>query len=101
MTTNLDKPAIAVHGFTADASGALCGTYIKHDGLTAREHACIQLRVPKSGDAELDALIRESVRQELAGMAMQGFLASNLEAVDSFAAVAHADALLAALEASQ
>jgi hypothetical protein len=73
-------------------------------GLTGREHACIQLRVPESGDPELDSLIREAVRREMAGMAMQGLLAGagsgfSHEAIADLAAI-HADALLAALEAS-
>ena len=74
-------------------------------GLTKREHACIALRVPKTGDAELDALIRTAQRRDVAAMAMQGILASG--AYGHFAlsdnsanwAVKHADALLAALSA--
>ena len=31
-----------------------------YPGVTKREYACIKLRVPKSGDDELDALIREA-----------------------------------------
>lgn len=35
-------------------------------GLTKREYAAIHLRVPRSGDEELDAMIREEQRNELA-----------------------------------
>lgn len=42
-------------------------------GLTAREHAAIQLRVPTSGTPWLDDMIRQSLRNGLAARAMQGF----------------------------
>ncbi len=45
-------------------------------GLTKRENACIQLRVPKSGDDELDVLIKEARRHEAAVRAMEGLLAN-------------------------
>lgn len=45
-------------------------------GLTKREYAAIHLRVPRSGDEELDAMIREAQRNELATRAMQGLLAN-------------------------
>lgn len=36
-----------------------------HHGLTKREHAAISLRVPRSGNAELDAMILEARRWDL------------------------------------
>ncbi len=36
------------------------GTVCPYVGLTKLEYACIQLRVPESGDDELDALINEA-----------------------------------------
>lgn len=45
-------------------------------GLTKREYAAIHLRVPRSGDDELDAMIREAQRDALATRAMQGLLAN-------------------------
>jgi hypothetical protein len=88
MTTTLDMPAIA--------------------DLTPRAVACIQLRVPKSGDAELDNLIREAVRRELAGRAPPppedfGWTAGEHSEGQRMTrwASQYADALLAALEASQ
>jgi hypothetical protein len=98
MSANLDKPAMPHVSSYFDGGEP---NEIS-PGLTAREHACIQLRVPKSGDPELDALIREAVRRDLAGKAMQGMLSSHYPAVTSehhsIWAVAAADALLAALE---
>ena len=43
-------------------------------GLTKREHAAILLRVPKSGDDEIDAMIREANRRDAAAAAMRGLL---------------------------
>jgi hypothetical protein len=40
------------------------------DGMTLREYAAIQLKVPSSGNEELDALIWESMRNDLAAKAM-------------------------------
>lgn len=44
-------------------------------GLTKREYAAIHLRVPKSGNEELDEMIREAQRNEMAARAMHGLLA--------------------------
>jgi hypothetical protein len=41
-------------------------------GMTMREYAAIKLKVPRSGDAELDAWIRESLRNDFAGQAVIG-----------------------------
>lgn len=41
-------------------------------GMTLREYAAIKLRVPESGTEWLDAMIRKSLRDELASKAMQG-----------------------------
>lgn len=43
-------------------------------GMSLRQYAAITLRVPNSGTDWLDAMIRESLRGELAAKAMQGFL---------------------------
>ena len=42
--------------------------------LTVRQSAAILLRVPESGDPELDAMIRKAQRRDLAAQAMQGIL---------------------------
>lgn len=100
MTANLDKPAmpgqVKYHG-----GGAV--EVLSIGGLTAREHACIQLRVPKSGDDELDSLIRESLRAEFAAQALAKLIAlggsARTEYGQAIHAVKFADALLSALEA--
>lgn len=51
-----------------------CGPYV---GMTLRQYAAIKLRVPNSGTDWLDEMIRESLRDELAGKAMQGMAGSS------------------------
>ena len=46
------------------------------EGMTLRQYAAIKLRVPNSGTDWLDDMIRESLRDEFAAKAMQGYLAS-------------------------
>lgn len=50
-------------------------------GLTKRERACIELRIPESGDEELDALIAKAQRRDMAAMAMQGLLANSSSSI--------------------
>lgn len=92
-------------------------------GLTKRELEAIELRVPMSGDDQIDAMIRVANRRDAAAMAMQGLLSdrrtmtdlgeafavvnnqeqgSNLHVAGlrkliSMMSVAHADALIAEL----
>ncbi len=71
-------------------------------GFTKREHAAIALRVPESGDPDLDAMIRTAQRRDLAAMAMQGYRASLHYAETNAKEIASlscddADALLSAL----
>jgi len=49
------------------------------DGMTLREYAAIQLKVPSSGNEELDALIWESMRNDFAAKAMQAIYAAQVE----------------------
>lgn len=72
-------------------------------GMTKREHAAITLRVPNSGDEQLDAMIRQANRRDAAVAAMQGLLtAGHGEEVEiACDAVRYADALLARLEESK
>lgn len=70
-------------------------------GLTKREYAAIHLRVPNSGDGQLDAMIREAKRDGLATRAMQGIVAAlpqGLEPINITAVCANsytiADAML-------
>ena len=44
-------------------------------GITARQYAAIHLKVPRSGDPEIDAMIRESRKAEFAGQALAGITA--------------------------
>lgn len=55
-------------------------------GLTKLEYACIKLKIPKSGNDELDSLIKESILNDFAGKAMEGLLA--IQPVSIFADVA-------------
>ncbi len=43
--------------------------------MNKRQYAAIKLRVPDSGEEWLDAMIRQSLRDEFAGKAMQAMLA--------------------------
>jgi aconitase B len=75
------------------------GTIKSSIGLTKREYAAIHLRVPMSGNPELDAMIREAQRNELAARAMEGLVSQlNLYhvSVDEVAELSYrqADAML-------
>jgi hypothetical protein len=41
------------------------------DGITVAQYAAIHLKVPRSGDPDIDAMIRESRRAEFAEAAMR------------------------------
>lgn len=70
-------------------------------GMTRREYAAIKLRVPLSGNAELDSMIRVSRRADLASQALVAMLgcSDTSGTADAFAqsAVRAVDALFAAL----
>ena len=93
---NADKPAMPSPHFEDD----------ELQGLTKREQACLIMGVADTGDAELDAIITKGNRQSLAGLAMQGMIASPIGKLKDVsnsnslanAAVDQADALLKALE---
>lgn len=71
---NLDQPANAL---TDDAYEHVNqGRYSDGMGFTKRERACIDLRIPDSGDAELDALINKARRQEIAARIAAGLSAA-------------------------
>ena len=68
-------------------------------GMTLRQYAAIKLRVPNSGTDWLDEMIRQSLRDELAGKAMQRILSGGLASRLSFDdAYLLADAMLKARE---
>ena len=52
------------------------GTIKSSIGLTKREYAAIHLRVPMSGNPELDTMIREAQRNKLATRAMEALCVS-------------------------
>lgn len=52
--------------------------------LTKRERACIDLRVPESGDKELDALITEANRNEMTLTIAQARVAAGYAADAAF-----------------
>lgn len=62
-----DQPAFPAHHFDLTTG---------EHGLTKREYAAIHLRVPNSGNEELDAMIREAKRDELAARAMEALCVS-------------------------
>jgi hypothetical protein len=74
--------------------------------MTLPQYAAIHLKVPMSGDPELDQMIRESRRLDFAGQAMEGILSGGLEGVGfeteltsvARRACAFADSLLAQWE---
>jgi len=49
---------------------------VTHEGMTKREYSAINLRVPNSGTEWLDEMIRASLHNEFAGMALHGLLAN-------------------------
>jgi hypothetical protein len=96
----------------AHSDGSACTDYmLASPGMTLRQYAAIKLRVPRSGDPGIDAMIRESRRAEFAEAAMQGMLAGqhgvpmpqkdgSISVYDhfSFMAFRYADAMLAEWE---
>jgi hypothetical protein len=48
-------------------------------GMDLKEYAAIKLKVPRSGDPELDAMIRESRRAEYIRAAFEGMIADEGE----------------------
>lgn len=45
-------------------------------GLTKRQYAAIKLKVPDSGEEWLDDMIRQSLRDDFAAKAMQGWISA-------------------------
>lgn len=77
--------------------------YAATGSLTKRERAAIDLRVPMSGDDDIDAMIRAANRKDFAAMAMQAYVAGGFNSTFTNEELAvlsgkKADALLAELE---
>jgi hypothetical protein len=50
-----------------------CNYEVFHqDGMTLKEYAAIRLKVPRSGDPDIDAMIRESLWKDFAEAALKG-----------------------------
>lgn len=110
MTSDIDTrpafPQLDINACERDGHGDLIEPFTTAaGGLTVREHAAIQLRIPDSGDPALDAMIKAAVRRDLAAQAMQGILAGRYTYSDresqARGAIGQADALLAELEKSR
>ena len=67
------------------------------EGMTLRQYAAIKLKVPNSGTYWLDKMISESLRDDFAAKAMQGFLGYSND-LAAKAAYSMADAMLKARE---
>lgn len=100
--TNPNDPYSAFTGLDQRNGQVIESVYAR--GLSAREHAAIQLRVPNSGTPWLDEMIRQSLQQEFAKAAISGFMANKSNPLsyqpenDSEFVLKIADALLAELE---
>jgi len=70
-------------------------------GMTLRQYAAIKLKVPNSGTDWLDDMIRQSIKDDFAAMAMDAFLSRDGGTYEQDAECAHkmADAMLKAREA--
>ena len=51
-------------------------TWTGGDGMTLREYAAIQLRVPDSGSDWLDEMIEQSLLNDFAAKALQGYVSA-------------------------
>jgi hypothetical protein len=70
-------------------------------GMTLRQYAAIKLKVPNSGTDWLNDMIRQSIKDDFAAMAMDAFLSRDGGTYEQDAECAHkmADAMLKAREA--
>ena len=77
---------------------------IENSGLTKRELAGIELLIAETGNEDIDELIKKAKRSRFAAMAIQGQFYNQIakQSMDKRVkrAVAYADALIKALEAS-
>jgi hypothetical protein len=73
-------------------------------GMTLAQYAAIRLKVPRSGDPDIDEMIRESRRADFAGLVLAGLTTLGVAArqhqreKDAKTACDLADALIAELE---
>jgi hypothetical protein len=63
---------------SVNSDGTPCKDYGCSDfGMTIKQYAAVHLKVPMSGDPELDKMIRESRRLDFMGQAVAGLLAGD------------------------
>jgi hypothetical protein len=99
----IDKPAFPTARVTINGVDEQDGIQTFSGGMTLRQYAAIKLKMPKSGNEELDDMIRASLRNDFAAKAMQGLLSdgvgesANINIIASDACIA-ADAMLRARE---
>ena len=70
----------------------------RHAGLNMRQYAAIQLKVPNSGTEWLDDMIRTSLRNDFAAIAIQNRGNGALDVGDAMIAFMSADAMIAESE---
>jgi hypothetical protein len=56
---------------------------LEDSGMTQKEYVAIHLKVPRSGDPEIDAMIRESVRRDFVDTALATFKHSDTWIIQS------------------
>jgi len=57
--------------------------FVGYFGISARDYACIHLKVPETGKDWLDAIITKAERRELAAAALTGLLSHSGGLLDS------------------
>lgn len=72
--SNPDQPAIPELQFSQDQATGAGTVHSTYGGFTKREQAAISLRVPMSGDTDLDKMILVARRLDIATAAMQAHL---------------------------
>jgi hypothetical protein len=100
---NHKKSAFPVLDATrVNSDGGYCTDYACSDsGMTLKEYAAILLKVPRSGNPELNDMIRESVRRDFAAKELAGnVFGENVHNQAALAASCYkvADAMLAEWE---
>ena len=105
ISSNSNMPAMPISPASPNSSDPEWAAAVGV-GLTKREHFCLEMGVAETGDTELDEIINKGNRIKLAGLAMQGVLASDVDNVITVSravlvAIEAADALLTELDKVQ
>jgi hypothetical protein len=98
-----NQPAFPTARVTINGVDEQDGIQTFSGGMTLLQYAAIKLKVPNSGNEELDAMIRESLRNDFAAKAMlaRGFTVRPYDTTHETAkdCYAMADAMMKAREA--